>query len=76
MVLFRLLVQLHVRHQDVLLYLLSKVGVGAAVPGPFIGPPGPDSSPAVEVENANDQHQQHQGRHNDNNQSGHVVTVH
>lgn len=42
-----LLVQLHVRHQDVLLSLLCEAGVGAAVAGTFIGPPGPNSSPTV-----------------------------
>lgn len=34
-----LLVQLHVRHQDVLLRLLRQAGVGAAVAGALIGPP-------------------------------------
>lgn len=42
-----LFVQLHVRHQDVLLRLLREVGVGAAVAGTFIGSPGPNGSPTV-----------------------------
>lgn len=42
-----LLVQLHVRHQDVLLGLLRQAGVGAAVAGAFVRTSGPDSSPAV-----------------------------
>lgn len=70
-----LLVQLHVRHQDVLLNLLRLAGVGAAVAGPFIGPPGPDRSPTVQVDHADYQHHQHQARHHDNNQSGQVVAT-
>lgn len=71
-----LLIQLHVRHQDVLLSLLCEAGVGAAVTGPFIGTPGPDSSPTVQVDHSNNQHHQHQASHHDNNQSGQVVTIH
>lgn len=71
-----LLVQLHVGHQDVLLGLLSGVRVGAAVAGPLVGPPGPDSSPAVQVDHPDDQHHQNQARHHDNDQSGEVVCVH
>lgn len=71
-----LLVQLHVRHQDVLLSLLCKAGIGAAVAGSLIGPPGPDSSPTVQVDNTNDQHHQHQARHHDDNESGQVVSIH
>ncbi len=71
-----LLVQLHVRHQDVLLRLLRQAGVGAAVAGTFIGPPGPNSSPTVQVDHTDNQHHQHQARHHDNNQSGQVVAIH
>lgn len=71
-----LLVQLHVGHQDVLLNLLRLAGVGAAVAGPFIGPPGPDRLPAVQVDHADDQHHQHQARHHDNDQNGQVVAIH
>lgn len=70
-----LLVQLHVRHQDVLLSLLSKAGVGAAVAGPLIGPPGPNSSPTVQVDNTDNQQHQHEAGHHDNNESGQVVPI-
>lgn len=70
-----LLVQLHVRHQDVLLSLLREAGVGAAVAGSFVGPPGADSSPTVQVDHTDDQHHQHQARHHDDNQSGEVVAI-
>lgn len=71
-----LLVQLHIRHEDVLLCLLGEAGIGAAVAGSFIGPPGPDSPAAVQVDYADDQHHQHQARHHDDNESGQVVTIH
>lgn len=70
-----LLVQLHVRHQDVLLRLLRQAGVGAAVAGALIGPPWPDNSPTVQVDHADNQRHQHQARHHDNNQSGQMVTI-
>lgn len=73
--LLRLLVQLHVRHQDVFLHLLRLVGVGAAVAGTFVGPPGANSPPTVQVDHADDQRHQQQARHHDDNKSGQVVAV-
>ncbi|TNN85944.1 hypothetical protein EYF80_003788 [Liparis tanakae] len=66
--------QLHVGHQDVLLHLLRLAGVGAAVAGPFVGPSGPDRSPAVQVDHAHDQRHQHQARHHEDDQNGQRLT--
>lgn len=71
-----LLVQLHVRHQDVLLRLLRQAGIGAAVASAFIGPPGPDGSPSVQVDDDRDQRHQDQGRHQDDDQRGQVIVGH
>lgn len=73
--LLRLLVQLHVRHQDVLLRLLRQAGVGPAVTGAFVGAPGPHSSPPVQINQTCDQRQQHQGRDDDDDEGGHAVDV-
>lgn len=70
-----LLVQLHVRHQDVLLRLLAEAGVGATVAGAFVGAPRPHSSPAVQEDQAHDQRHQGQARHQDDDQNGQVVGV-
>lgn len=71
-----LLVQLHVRHQDVLLGLLGEAGVSAAVAGPLVGAPRPNSSPTVQVDHGNYQHYKDQASYHDNDQSWKVVTVH
>lgn len=76
LLLLGLLVQLHVRHQDVLLRLLRQAGVGAAVAGTFVGAPGPNRSPAVQVDDDGDQRHQEQRRHQDHNQRGQMVNVH
>lgn len=72
-VLLRLLVELHVRHQDVLLGLFGVVGVGAAVARPLVRSPGACLVPAVQVDHAHDEDHQHQARHHDHNQSRQVV---
>lgn len=68
-----LLVQLHVRHQDVLLRLLRQAGVGAAVAGPFVRPPRTNGLSTVQVDHADDQQHQQQARYRDDDQSGEVV---
>lgn len=70
-----LLIQLHVRHQDILLGLFCTVRVGAAVAGPFIRAPRSNSSVSVEVDHANNQHHKHQARYHNNNQRGQAVTI-
>lgn len=70
-----LLVQLHVRHQDVLLGLLRQAGIGAAVASAFIRPPGPHSPPTVQVDDRDDQRHQEQRRHRDDDERGQMVAV-
>ena len=74
--LLRLLVQLHVGHQDVLLGLLGVAGAGAAVASPFVGPLQAHRPPTVQVDHADDQRHQHQACHYDDDQSGQMVAVH
>lgn len=71
-----LLVQLHVRHQDVLLRLLRQAGIGAAVASAFVRAPGPGAPPAVQVDDGGDQRHQEQRRHQDHDQRGQMVGVH
>lgn len=71
-----LLVQLHVRHQDVLLGLLRQAGIGTAVASTFIRPPGPNSPPTVQVDDRDDQRHQEQRRHRDDDQRRQMVSVH
>ena len=75
MVLFRLLVQFHVRHQDVLLSLLAGVGIGATVARALVGALRPHASPAVQVDDPHDQHQQNQPCYHDQNQGGQVIAL-
>ena len=72
-VLLWLLVQLHVRHQNVLLCLLGSAGAGAAVAGTVVGAPGADAAPPVQVDDPHDQQHQNQARHHDDDQGGQVV---
>ena len=68
-----LLVQLHVRHQNVLLRLLGGAGAGAAVAGPVVGAPGAEDAPPVQVDDPHDQQHQDQARRHDDDQGGQVV---
>lgn len=68
-----LLVQLHVRHQDVLLRLFAEAGVGPAVTGSFVGAPSADAAPAVQEDQARHQGHQGQARHQHHDQDGQVV---
>lgn len=70
-----LLVQLHVRHQDVLLRLLAEAGVGAAVAGAFVGAPRAAAPPAVQEDQARHQRHQGQARHQHHDEDGQVVTA-
>lgn len=74
--LLRLLVQLHVGHQDVLLGLLVEAWVGAAVARPLEGTPRPCGSPPVQVDHSGYQQKQHQSCHYDDDQSRQVVDIH
>lgn len=71
--LFRLLVQLHVRDEDVLLLLLGGRGVSAAVAGALVRAARAGRPPAVQEEA--DQHQSHQHQHGyqHQQQSGEMV---
>lgn len=71
-----LLVQLHVRNQDVLLGLLRQAGIGTAVASTFVRAPGPHGPPAVQVDEHDDQSHQEQRRHQDDDQRRQMVSVH
>lgn len=70
-----LLVQLHVRHQDVLLRLLAQPRVGAAVASAFVGATRADAAPAVQEDQARHQRHQSQARHQHHDEDGQVITA-
>ena len=72
-VLLWLLVQLHVRHQNVLLHLLGGAGAGAAVAGTIVGAPGTDAALPVQVDDPHNKQHQDQACHHDDDQGGQVV---